>query len=158
MNCVGGIERALPVLGELGHAPEEHVGGRGQREPGVSMAIGVPLEELGEPPMRYRNLKRDSDQLNNGDYSGPDRQEQSGMDRNRLISDTGVATGLDRVEQALLDALVARRLGDVVGVRRPCCVRCRRSSESRCSGLPEDGPRGRIDARRAGPARLARGL
>jgi hypothetical protein len=40
------------------------------------------------------------------------------MDRNGPVSDTGVATGLDRVEQALLDALVARRLGDVVGVRR----------------------------------------
>jgi hypothetical protein len=40
------------------------------------------------------------------------------MDRNRLISDTGVATGCDEVERALVDALVARRLGDVVGVRR----------------------------------------
>jgi hypothetical protein len=40
------------------------------------------------------------------------------MDRNRQISDTGVANVVDEVERALVDALVARRLGDVVGVRR----------------------------------------
>lgn len=40
------------------------------------------------------------------------------MDWNRLISDTGLVTGIDAVEQALLDALVAHRLGDVVGARR----------------------------------------
>jgi hypothetical protein len=40
------------------------------------------------------------------------------MDPNRLISDAGVASGVDPVERALVDALVARRLGDVVGVRR----------------------------------------
>jgi hypothetical protein len=68
--------------------------------------------------LRYRNLKREPDRPNNGDYWNQDRQEQSGMDQNRLISDTGVATGLDGVERALVDALVARRLGDVVGVRR----------------------------------------
>jgi len=68
--------------------------------------------------LRYRNLKRQSGSLKHGDCSGSDRQEQSGMDPNRLISDTGVATGCDAVERALVDALVARRLGDVVGVRR----------------------------------------
>jgi hypothetical protein len=40
------------------------------------------------------------------------------MDRNRLISDTGVATGLDGVERAVVEALVAWRIGDVAGVRR----------------------------------------
>ena len=40
------------------------------------------------------------------------------MDRNRLIADTGVATAGDEVERALVDALVAHRLGDVVGARR----------------------------------------
>jgi hypothetical protein len=40
------------------------------------------------------------------------------MDQKRPISDTGVATGGDAVERALLDALVARRMGDVVGARR----------------------------------------
>ena len=40
------------------------------------------------------------------------------MDPERLVSDTGVAGVVDAVERALLDALVARRLGDVVGARR----------------------------------------
>jgi hypothetical protein len=35
------------------------------------------------------------------------------MDPNRRISDTGVATCFDAVERALVDALVARRRGDV---------------------------------------------
>ena len=50
---------------------------------------------------------RERSQLNNGDYSNQDRQEQSGMDRNRLISDAGVATGCDEAERALVNALVA---------------------------------------------------
>jgi hypothetical protein len=44
--------------------------------------------------------------------------QRANTQTNRLITDTGVATGLDGVERALVDALVARRLGDVVGVRR----------------------------------------
>jgi hypothetical protein len=75
-------------------------------------------QDLNLHTLRYRNLKRERDRLNNGDYSDPDRQEQSGMDRNRLISDTGVANVVDKVERALVDALVARRLGDVARVRR----------------------------------------
>jgi len=40
------------------------------------------------------------------------------MAQNELISDTGAAMGCDGVEQALLDALVACRLDDVVCARR----------------------------------------
>jgi hypothetical protein len=75
-------------------------------------------QDLNLHTLRHRNLKRQIGALKHWDCSIPDRQERSGMDRNRPISDTGVATGCDEVERALVDALVARRLGDVVGVRR----------------------------------------
>jgi hypothetical protein len=51
------------------------------------------------------------------------------MDRNRLVSDTGVAKRVDGVERAHVNALVARRLADVVVFGGPCCGRCRRSSD-----------------------------
>ena len=49
MSLICGIECALPVVSQRGDAPEEHGGGREQREPGMPMAIGVPVEELREP-------------------------------------------------------------------------------------------------------------
>jgi hypothetical protein len=49
VSLVGGVECALPVVGQFGDAPEELVGRREQRESRMTMAVGVPVEELGEP-------------------------------------------------------------------------------------------------------------
>jgi hypothetical protein len=52
VSLVGGVESALPRSGELGEAAEEHFCGREEREPRMTVLVGVPLEELAHPSSR----------------------------------------------------------------------------------------------------------
>jgi len=51
---IGHVESELAGGSEPGDAPEEHVCGREQSEPRVTVLIRVPLEELGEPAASVR--------------------------------------------------------------------------------------------------------
>lgn len=56
MSFEGGIQARWREAARRGHAAEEDVGRRGEREARVAVAVGVPVEELGGPSARVSRV------------------------------------------------------------------------------------------------------